>query len=291
MKNMKSTGIRRFFALMLVLVFAVSMLAGCSASKDDADSKEANAEEKDFSIEITDDIQSIIDRGQLIVGVKTDVPGFGYYDKESGEYSGKEIDLSYQIAAKIFDTTVEDAKAKELVEFVQATVENRSTLLVEDTVDLVIATFTITDERKEMFAFSDSYYSDYIGIMVKKSKADAESLGSDAITSITGLDGMKVGVAQNADTRAHMLAYIDQNKYEITPRFIQYATYEELYKALKKGEIDAFSVDTSILNGYLDDSLTILPDRFSEQKYGAAANKADEGLIKAVNVVIEENNY
>ncbi|MCQ2492183.1 MAG: transporter substrate-binding domain-containing protein [Lachnospiraceae bacterium] len=288
MNNMK---FRRLFALMLVLVFAVSMLTGCSSSKDEADSKDAASGEKDYSIEITDDIQAIIDRGQLIVGVKTDVPGFGYYDKETKEYSGKEIDLSYQIAAKIFDTTVDEAKSQNLVEFVQATVENRSTLLVEDTVDLVIATFTITDERKEMFAFSDSYYSDYIGIMVKKSKADTESLGSDAITSITNLDGKNVGVAQSADTRTHMLAYIDQNDYEISPRFMNFATYPELYKALKKGEIDAFAVDTSILNGYLDDSLTILPDRFSEQKYGAAANKSDEGLVKAVNVVIEENNY
>ncbi len=285
MKKMKS-----LLALILILCCSFCLLTGCSQNKEDSASSDAQGE-KDYSIEITDDIQAIIDRGQLIVGVKTDVPGFGYYDQETKEYSGKEIDLSYQIAAKIFDTTVDEAKSDNLVEFVQATVENRSTLLVEDTVDLVIATFTITPERQEMFAFSDSYFSDYIGIMVKKSKADTESLGSSAITSITKLDGKNVGVAQSADTRAHMLAYIDQNKYEISPRFMNFATYKELYKALKKGEIDAFAVDTSILNGYLDDTLTILPDRFSEQKYGAAANKSDEGLIKAVNVVIEEINY
>lgn len=280
---------KRILAFLFIFILGSVLLAGCNTHSSDQSND--TAEEKDYTIQITEDIQDIIDRGYLIVGVKTDVPGFGYYDAKTKEYSGMEIDLSYQIAAKIFDTTPEKAKTEKLVQFEKATVDNRSTLLVEHSVDLVIATFTITKDRQETFLFSDSYYSDYIGLMVKKNKADESSLGTNAITSIHKLDGKKIGVAKNADTRSHMLLYFKQRNYNIAPYFMEYSTYAQLYKALKDGDIDAFAVDTSILNGYLDDSLTILPDRFSEQKYGVAAPNDSKGLIDAVNIVIDEYQY
>lgn len=282
---MKHKYLRSLLLLVLILLFCMT---GCQTNTT---KKEETTEEKDYSIEITDDLQEIIDRGYLIVGCKTDVPGFGYYDKETKTYSGMEIDLAYQAAAKIFDTTPEKAKKEKLVSFIKATVENRSTLLVEHTVDCVIATFTITDEREDTFLFSEPYYTDAIGLMVKKDYSDKNSLGSSAITSIKKLDGKKVGVAKNADTRSHMLNYIRQRSLNVSPIFFEYSSYEALYKALKNGTIDVFAVDTSILNGYLDDTLTILPDRFAQQPYGVAATKDSQGLIDAVNVVIEQYGY
>lgn len=283
---MKHTRLRSF--LLLFLCFVIFM-TGCQAGSSDKNT--SSTEKKDYNIEITDDIQKIIDRGYLIVGCKTDVPGFGYYNAESKTWSGMEVDLAYQLAGKIFDTTPEKAKKEKLVTFVKATVENRSTLLVEHTVDCVIATFTITKERQEAFLFSDSYYTDAIGLMVKKTYSDKNSLGTTGITSIKKLDGKKVGVEKNADTRAHMLNYIRQRSLNVAPIFFEYSSYEALYRALKNGTIDVFAVDTSILNGYLDDSLTILPDRFAQQNYGVAAPKDSQGLIDAVNVVIDQYGY
>lgn len=282
---MKQKKLSIILAFILVLLMS---LTGCSATST---TENSSTEEKDYTISITDDIQTIIDRGYLIVGVKTDVPGFGYYDKKTKTYSGMEIDLAYQVAAKLFDTTPDKAKKEKLVTFVKATVENRSTLLVENSVDCVIATYTITGDRKKAFAFSDSYYSDAIGIMVKKDYSDNNSLGTGKITSIHKLDGKKVGVAKNADTRAHMLKYFKQRNYNIAPIFMEYSSYQQLYNALKDGTIDAFAVDTSILNGYVDDGLTILPDRFAQQDYGVAASKDHQGLIDAINIVIDEYGY
>ncbi|MDO4169977.1 MAG: transporter substrate-binding domain-containing protein [Lachnospiraceae bacterium] len=282
---MKQKKLSIILAFILVLLMS---LTGCSGTST---TDHSSTEKKDYTIKITDDIQTIIDRGYLIVGVKTDVPGFGYYDKETKTYSGMEIDLAYQVAAKIFDTTPDKAKKEKLVTFVKATVENRSTLLVENSVDCVIATYTITSERKKTFAFSDSYYSDAIGIMVKKDYSDNNSLGTGKITSVHKLDGKKVGVAKNADTRAHMLKYFKQRNYNIAPIFMEYSSYQQLYNALKDGTIDAFAVDTSILNGYVDDGLTILPDRFAQQDYGVAASKDHQGLIDAINIVIDEYGY
>lgn len=282
----------RMKVLLLLMLVMTLIMTGCGAGGADKSEKATGDEgEKDYSITITEEIQEIIDRGYMNVGVKTDVPGFGYYDKDTKTYSGMEIDLAYQLAAKIFDTTPAEAKKQDLVHFTKATVDNRSTLLVEHSVDCVIATFTITDERKEIFAFSDSYYTDAIGLMVKKDYSDANSLGTSAITSLKKVDGKKVGVAKNADTRAHMLNYISQQGLNVNPMFFEYATYEQLYRALKNGTIDVFAVDSSILNGYVDDTLTILPDRFAQQNYGVAAPKSSTGLIDAVNVVIEQYGY
>ncbi len=271
-----------------LLLLTVLGLAGCGPSTASSDEPD---EEKDYTIEVTEDIQDIVEQGYLTVGVKTDVPGLGYYEQETETYSGLEIELACQIAGKLFEVEPEQAMEDGLVRFEPVTVENREDKLEAGEVDLLLATYTITAERQEIFAFSEPYYSDYIGIMVKKEQTDKNSLGSRGITSVQKLDGKKVGVAKDADTRDHMLRYFRQRSYNISPYFMEYAGYEQLYRALKEGSIDAFAVDVSILNGYVDDTLVILPDRFAQQQYGAAAVQERQGLIDAVNVVIEEYGY
>ncbi len=74
----------------------------------------------------------------------------------TGEYEGFEDDLAYNIAGEIFGCTPEEAKDKKLVEFQGVTAKTRGPLLENGEIDLVIATFTITDERKETYNFSHS---------------------------------------------------------------------------------------------------------------------------------------
>ena len=58
--------------------------------------------------------------------------------------------------------------------------------------------------------------------------------------------------------------------------------------ALDSGRIDAFSVDLSILNGYLEDSCIILPERFAPQEYGIAVKKGNTSLLSVVNETIDD---
>lgn len=83
----------------------------------------------------SDQVQAIIERGVLRVGVKQDVPNFGYKNPDSGEFEGLEID----IARKIADELGVD------IEFTPVTAQTRGPLLDNGQVDMVIATFTITD--------------------------------------------------------------------------------------------------------------------------------------------------
>ena len=224
--------------------------------------------------EVSEDVQEIIDRGVLKVGCKSDVPKFSLQNTETEEYEGFEDDLAYEIAGEIFGCTADEAKEQGLVEFQGVTAKTRGPLLENGEIDLVIATFTITEERKETYNFSTPYFTDAVGLLVNK---------SSGIESIEDLDGKIIGVAQSSTTTDSFLAYVDENGIDVKPEFQEFDGYPALAQALATNQIDCFSVDRAILSGYVNDSNMILDDRFAEQDYGVASAKENEGLAKLVD--------
>lgn len=276
--------------LLCAVLLAGLLLTGCSSAAD-SDPVSDESVEKTFDIKVTDHIQEIIDRGCLRVGCKTDVPGFGYYNRETGEYEGLEIDLAYYVAAKIFGVDYTEAREHDMVRFTGVTVKDRFDVLEAGTVDCLIATVTITDEREAVYAFSDRYHVDSVGLMVLSEPGDERKLSTRAIASITQLDGKIIGVPKNATTRESFIKYTETNDISVNPIFVEYNTYGALYDALKNEKIDAFAVDRSILEGYKDSSMTILPDKFASQPYGVCALEDQKDLIDVVNVVLEELDF
>ena len=225
------------------------------------------------------------EKGQIVVGVKTDVPELSYYDEETGEWSGLEVELAYNIGCELFGVNRSDLGDK--VELVGVTVADREEKLQNGDIDLMLATYTKTSERAKKFALSDTYYTSYIGLMVRYTPEDLNSLGTTNIKSLADLDGKIVGVARHSTTRHDMINYIaTANQLKVSPRFASYSSYNALYNALKKGEIDVIAVDVSILNGYDDASTKILPDRFAGQHYSAAVLPENAKLLDIVNKVI-----
>ena len=161
-------------------------------------------------------------------------------------------------------------------------------MLDDGTADFTIATFSITNERQKQWNFTSPYYTDSLGLMVKKAVTDSNFLGTKAITSISKLDGKIIGVARNTTTRDDLLAYLDRNGLDITPQFMEFGSYDALKKALDAGTIDVFSVDRSILYGYVDNKTTILPDKFAYQNYGIATAKANTELAEFAQQTLDE---
>ena len=238
------------------------MMAGCSSSQPTTSTGGNTIEAKE--------IQAIKDRGVLKVGVKVDVPKYGYKNPTTGEIEGFEIDLSKAVAKKILG---DESK----VEFQGVTAKTRGPLLDNGEIDMVAATFTITEERKKSYNFSDPYMKDGIGLLVKK------SLGA---SSLKDLDGKTIGVAQSATTKASLEK--EAEKQGITLKFSELGGYPEIKAALDSGRVDCFAVDASILNGYVDDSTVILDDRYNPQEYGIASKKDNTELAKVINGVIDE---
>lgn len=241
-------------SLILTLVLTLT-LAGCSSKKTSSAS---------------DEIQKIKDRGTLKVGVKVDVPKFGYKDPATGKIDGFEIDIAKAIAKKILGD-------ENKVEFQAVTAKTRGPLLDSGEIDMVAATFTITEERKKSYNFSDSYFTDGVGLLVKK---------ASGFKSFKDLDGKTIGVAQSSTTKKALQAEADKQGLKI--KFSEFASYPEIKTALTSGRVDCFSVDGAILAGYLDDNTVILSDKFSPQEYGIASKKSNTALAKVINDTITE---
>ncbi|CUH95919.1 Major cell-binding factor [Propionispora sp. 2/2-37] len=251
---------KKLLSALALLTATTLVAAGCGSSAPSATSGGGDAA----------DIKAIKDRGVLKVGVKVDVPKFGFKDPQTGKVDGMEIDLAKSIAKKILGD-------ENKVEVQAVTAKTRGPLLDNGEIDLVIATFTITEERKQSYNFSDPYFIDGVALMVKK---------DSGIKSLKDLDGKKIGVAQSATSKKALVEEAD--KLGVKPSYLEFGTYPEIKTALDSGRVDCFSVDAAILYGYLDDSTEILPDRYSPQKYGIASKKSNTDLAKLVNDTVGE---
>ncbi|MDR0905882.1 MAG: transporter substrate-binding domain-containing protein [Oscillospiraceae bacterium] len=260
---------KKLLSLLLVAVLALSLFA-CAAKETPAASDPTppvsdaaapdDAAEPDAPEVLPAGVQAIKDRGVFRVGVKVDVPKYGFQNPDTGEQEGLEADLARAIAKKI----IGDENA---VEFTAVTAQTRGPLLDNNEVDAIIATFTITEERKLSYNFTTAYFQDAIGFLVKK------DLGA---TKISDLDGKTVGVAQSATTKAAIEEKAAELGIKIS--FLEFGSYPEINAALMSGRVDAFSVDKSILLGYIGDDTEIIDETFKPQEYGIATKLANTDL-------------
>jgi len=214
-------------------------------------------------------IKAIRDHGVLRVGVKVDVPRFGYLNPDTGEMEGMEVDLARAIAKDILGND-------SAVKFSNITAQTRGAMLDNGEIDLVIATFTITEERKKSFSFSHPYYTDELGYLVR---------GESSVQHPEDLNGKSVGVAQASTAKAALEEECARLGIEVTLR--EYASYPVIKAALDSGEVEAFVADKSILYGYLDDTCLLLGVGFNPQQYGIASKLQNDKLAARVNAILE----
>lgn len=110
-----------------------SLLAGCGSGPAQSGGSDPN---------LPADIRAIKDRGALSAGVKVDVPKFGYKDPKTNVIEGFEIDLVKALAKEIFGDP-------DKIKLQAVTAKTRGPLLDSGDVDMVVATFTITEDRKK----------------------------------------------------------------------------------------------------------------------------------------------
>ena len=219
---------------------------------------------------VADDVQAIKDRGVLKVGVKNAVIGFGYEDPLTGEYTGMEIELAKALADKLGVDT----------EFTAVTAATRTELLDSGDIDCVLATFTITDERKESWDFTTPYYTDHVSVLVEDSKG-IKTLGDlvDATVGVSsGSTSAKSLVAAMIDEGVIAGDGFDPETFDPATwtdgvKFQQYDDYPTISTALSAGEVDAFCVDKSILAIYRTEGRSYIDAEFAPQEYGIATTK------------------
>lgn len=269
---------KKKLALFLAGIMAAAMITGCGDTASSSTSKEPTvpsvstpeASTPEDTGATDPDVQAIIDRGVLRVGVKNAVPGFGLQDTLTGEYTGLEIDIAKKIAEYLGVD----------IEFTTVTAATRTELLDAGDIDCVLATFTITEERKQSWDFTTPYFTDAVTVLVED---------ASGITTLADLADKKVGVSSGSTSaKALVKAMIaagvldgegfDEETFDAATwttgvSFQQYEDYPAISTALSAGEVDAFCVDKSILAIYKTDGRSYIEDRFSPQEYGIATKK------------------
>ena len=242
------------------LVMAASMAAcGPSAgtpseakSSDTGTSSSANAKARSL-----DEIKK---SGKIKIAVFSDKAPFGYVDKD-GKYQGYDVYFAEQLAK---DLGVEP-------EYTSVDPAARVDVLTSNKVDITLANFTVTDERKEKVDFAKPYMKVALGVV---SPENAE------ITDVSQLKGKTLIIAKGTTAES----YFEKNEPDV--KLQKYDQYADAYNALLDGRGDAFSTDnTEVLawaksNKGFKVGITKLGD---EDSIAPAVQKGNKELLNWLN--------
>jgi ABC-type amino acid transport substrate-binding protein len=201
-------------------------------------------------------------RGKLIAGVKTDFPPFGYVDS-AGKNLGFDVDVAHLFAKALFND-------ENQVELVAVTSGNRIPFLQSNTIDIIIASVTITDERKQVVEFSDPYFLSGGLLLVPK---------ASAIKGVEDLAGKTVAVIQGAIQ--------DKDIEQLAPKAnrVKYGKVSEAVLAVKGGRADAYAHDDILILTLLKENpdLKAVGKPFTPRPYGIAVRKGENEFNAWVN--------
>ena len=190
-------------------------LTGCSISAT-TDSGSSSNSSSSSSYRSLDEIKS---SGKIIIGVFSDKSPFGYVD-ENGEYQGYDVELARQIGT---DLGVE-------VEFVSTEAANRVEYLETNKVDLILANFTVTEERAEKVDFAEPYMNVALGVVSHK---------DNVLTSIDGISGRTVIVISGTTAETYLTKHYPDLKLE------KYDTYAAAKTAFENNEDAVWANDNT----------------------------------------------
>jgi len=269
---------RWLWMAVLAICAALMVAAGCG---DDDEGADAGAGEDTAAAQPAPEFPAgstmarIQDEGKIVVGTKFDQPLFGLKNPTNDEIEGFDVEIAKLIAGGIFGDENVDGK----VEFIETPSKIRETAIEQGRVDMVVATYTINDERKQQVGFAGPYYTAGQDIMVSGDNTD--------ITGIEDLNGKKVCSVQGSTSIDNVREQAPQADLGIT-----FDVYSLCAEALADGRVDAVSTDNIILLGLIDaeggDAFKLVGNPFTEEPYGIGVKRDDAAFRTFVNDRLEE---
>jgi glutamate transport system substrate-binding protein len=212
-------------------------------------------------------MKELAESGEITIGVKYDQPGIGFKGAADDVPVGLDPEMGKILAASL-GIAAEDITWKETIS------DNREPFLQEGEVDLVIASYSITDERRAIVGQAGPYYVTGQQLMVP-TDSDIDSLDDvkgTEVCSVTGSTSLANIEAEGA-----------------TPR--GFDTYSECVDQVLSGTVDAMTTDGAILLGYVaehPDELKVVVEPFSEERYGVGYSKDHPEMCQWINDTITE---
>ncbi|MFE5700883.1 glutamate-binding protein [Rhodococcus sp. ACS1] len=208
--------------------------------------------------------------GKLTVGIKYDQPGLGLRNPD-GSFSGFDVEVAEYIAGKL-------GVAPENIVFKESPSAQRETLIQNGEVDYIVATYSITDARKEKVDFAGPYFIAGQSLLVKSDNTD--------ITGPESLNGGKKLCSVTGSTPAQKV----KDQYAKDVQLQEFDTYSACVEALRNGAVDAVTTDDIILAGYAAQypgELKVVGAPFTEERYGVGLAKGDDETRAKINDAIE----
>src|ERR671914_2882235 len=217
---------------------------------------------------------SVADKDKLIIGVKYDQPALGL--KTGSGVEGFDVDVASYIAGKLGVQPGE-------ITWREARSANRETFLQNGTVDMVIATYSITDARKPKVSYGGPYIVTHQDMMVR---ADDNS-----IKSLQDLKGKKICAVSGSNSWKNITEGTNKLNVKVAATTVPAQGYDECITKLKGGAVDVVSTDATILAGFVKregTALKVVNAPFTDEKYGVGLKKGDEEGCDAVNNAIRQ---
>lgn len=213
-------------------------------------------------------MEKLANAGTIRIGTKFDQPLFGQKGLD-GKPVGFDVEIGKAIAAKL-------GIAADKIEWVETVSANREPFIEQDRVDLVIATYTINDARKQKVDFAGPYYEAGQALLVNKD--------DNSITKPEDVRGKKV-CSVTGSTPAKTI--VEQYGAELVPA----ATYTACLEPLRNKQVVAVTTDNVILAGYVDkepDAFKLASDQtFTKEPYGIGLKKGDTAFRNWINDQLE----
>ena len=206
--------------------------------------------------------------GKITVGTKYDQPLFGLVGA-SGVPEGFDVEIAKLIASEL-------GLSADQIEFVETVSQNREPFIQNGQVDIVVATYTINDTRKEVIDFAGPYYEAGQSFLVPASNplgitSDPESIGDATICTVTGSTSEK-------------------NIREHTDKVLAVDKYSDCLEPIRGGQADALTTDNVILAGLVSqngDEFAVVDGTFTAEPYGIGLKKGDDDFRNFINDTLE----
>lgn len=257
--------LRKFISVSAAALMLAGVLAGCGGEAaepaEETGTEETTQTETTGSFRTLDEIK---ESGKIVIGVFSDKAPFGYED-ESGEYQGYDVYFAERIAQ---DLGVE-------VEYVSTDPASRVEYLTTGKVDIILANFTVTEERAQQVDFALPYMKVMLGVV---------SPDGALISDVEELNGKDLIVVKGTTAET----YFEKNYPDVTLQ--KYDEYADAYNALLDGRGDAFSTDnTEVLAWALSNpGFTVGIDALGNaDTIAPAVQKGNTTLLDWINSEIE----
>jgi glutamate transport system substrate-binding protein len=250
-----------------IALASVLTLSGCTDSGAPAASAPPVAEKPTFDPGTT--MAKLSDAGKITIGTKFDQPLFGLKGPD-GTPVGFDVEIGKLVAGKL-------GIKPENIEWVETVSANREPFIQNGQVDIVVATYTINDTRKQVVSFAGPYYEAGQDLLVLAGNPEKikgpEDLAGKAVCSVSGSTSEK-------------------NIQPYTTNVLASDTYSNCLGPLRSGEVVAVTTDNVILAGLADQNkgeFEVLDKPFTKEPYGIGLAKDDTEFRGFINDVLEES--